>query len=65
MADDVSNKDLYVEIVRLQVKVEILTDHETRIRGLERWRYALPVTALGSVAAAILALASLWKGAGA
>ena len=32
------------------------TDHETRIRALERWRYALPVSAVASIAAAILTL---------
>lgn len=30
------------------------TDHETRIRALERWRYALPLSALASLAAVIL-----------
>ncbi|MFJ9408585.1 hypothetical protein [Streptomyces sp. NPDC101393] len=36
---------------------ETLKDHETRIRGLERWRYTLPaslVLAAGSAVATIL-----------
>lgn len=30
-------------------------DHEERIRALERWKYALPVTALGTLGALYLA----------
>ena len=57
--DEVSNRDLYVELVRLQVKVEVLADHEARIRALERWRYALPLTVLSSMGATALSIASL------
>lgn len=32
-------------------------DHETRLRALERWRYALPVSALGSIAAIVIEIA--------
>ncbi|MBA0054305.1 hypothetical protein E0L36_26670 [Streptomyces sp. AJS327] len=39
-----------------------LEDHEERIRGIERWKYALPVAAVTS--AGTLILAAL-KGAGA
>lgn len=38
---------------------QLHTDHETRIRGLERWRYALPaslVVNLGSLGTALAAL---------
>lgn len=59
-SDEISNRDLYVELVRLQVKVEVLADHEARIRALERWRYALPVTVLGSIGATALSVASLF-----
>lgn len=36
----------------------LLTDYETRLRALERWRYALPtsvVLAIGSAVAAVIA----------
>jgi hypothetical protein len=45
----VSARDMYDGIQRLESKVDLLTtaigslptaDHETRIRALERWRYA-------------------------
>jgi hypothetical protein len=56
-------------IARIEGKIDVLviqiagerergTDHEVRIRGLEKWRYALPtsiVLALASVGAQILA----------
>lgn len=32
-------------------------DHEARLRALERWRYALPVSAVGSIAAVITEIA--------
>jgi hypothetical protein len=57
-------------IARIEGKIDVLviqiagerergTDHEVRIRGLEKWRYALPtsiVLALASVGAQILPL---------
>jgi hypothetical protein len=57
-------------IARIEGKIDVLvsqignerergTDHEARIRGLEKWRYALPtsiVLALASVGAQILPL---------
>lgn len=33
-----------------------LEDHEQRIRGMERWRYALPVAAVTSIGTLILAV---------
>ncbi len=32
---------------------EELTDHETRIRHIERWMYGIPVAALGAIAALV------------
>ena len=32
-----------------------LADYETRLRSLERWRYALPISALSAIAAAAVA----------
>lgn len=57
-------------IARIEGKIDVLviqiagerergTDHEVRLRGLEKWRYALPtsiVLALASVGAQILPL---------
>lgn len=58
--------DVYVELRQLGQKVDNMapqaqqvTDHETRLRALERWRYALPTAvlfALASVATSIAAL---------
>lgn len=36
-----------------------LRDHETRIRQGERWRYALPLAALGTFASTILAIVTM------
>ena len=57
-------------IARIEGKIDVLviqiagerergTDHEVRLRGLEKWRYALPtsvVLALASVGAQVLPL---------
>lgn len=57
-------------IARIEGKIDVLvlqigaerergTDHEVRLRGLEKWRYALPTSialALASVGAQILPL---------
>ena len=47
----VTTKDVWQELVKLRADVAVIAgnaaavpDHETRIRGLERWRYALPTT---------------------
>lgn len=40
---------------------QIHTDHETRLRALERWRYAVPasvVISAGSIASGVLVLLS-------
>lgn len=57
MADDpavkVSLADIYAELQKLRDAVNLLTpqaqtlaDHETRIRQLEKWKYALPVSVI-------------------
>lgn len=33
---------------------EELSDHETRIRHVEKWMYGIPVAAIGAIAAIIL-----------
>lgn len=35
---------------------DVHADHEARLRSLERWRYALPVSALSAVGAAVVAV---------
>lgn len=37
------------------------TDHESRIRALERWRYSLPVTLFISFASVAIAVISLFR----
>ncbi|UQA94938.1 hypothetical protein [Streptomyces halobius] len=59
-------REIYDELVALRGDVrslsqtheavrQTLTDHETRLRGLERWRYALPVAAVTSAGTLIAA----------
>jgi len=46
-------------VLSMQPQKDIIEDHEGRIRGLERWRYALPITlivTIGNTAAAVAAL---------
>jgi hypothetical protein len=46
-------------VLSMQPQKDIIEDHEGRIRGLERWRYALPITlvvTMGNTAAAVVAL---------
>lgn len=71
MSDDmtVSNKDLWIELRKLQDTVTlmvpqgvILQDHETRLRSLERWKYALP-TSLVMAGASLAAVVLQFKGA--
>ncbi len=56
-------RDVYLEVreVRGQVngltsQAEKVTDHEVRIRGLERWRYALPGALLLAGASIVVAV---------
>lgn len=64
----ISAREIYDEIIGVREDVrglrqsrdavtEAQEDHEERIRALESWRYALPVTALGTVAALIISAA--------
>lgn len=65
--------DLYGELRELSGKLSTaithqevtrtqLHDHEQRIRALEAWRYALPVSAVSALAAAIAAIISAFVG---
>jgi hypothetical protein len=62
----ISSREIYDEIVGMREDVrslsqhnervtETLADHEDRIRGLERWKYALPVAAVTSAGTLITA----------
>jgi hypothetical protein len=51
----ITNKDIYFELQKVSQAVGAmapqagqLMDHENRIRGIERWKYALPVTVVSS-----------------
>jgi hypothetical protein len=62
----ISAREIYDQIVGLRDDVrslvqsnqevsKTLDDHEERIRGIERWKYSVPVAALGAVASAAIA----------
>ncbi|MDH6123854.1 MULTISPECIES: hypothetical protein [unclassified Kitasatospora] len=38
-----------------------LADHESRLRGVERWKYGVPVATLSGVVATVAAVASYIK----
>jgi hypothetical protein len=59
----ISAREIYDQIVGLRDDVrslvqsnqevsKTLDDHEDRIRSVERWKYSVPVAALGAVASA-------------
>ncbi|MGK5728189.1 hypothetical protein [Streptomyces sp. URMC 124] len=63
----VGAREIYDELVAMREDVRSLSqthegvattlaDHEDRIRGLERWRYALPVAAVTSAGTLITAV---------
>lgn len=58
-------REIYDKLVRIEESVRVMdaplqtvTDHESRIRGLERWRYSQPVTLVMSVASIVITLRS-------
>lgn len=59
----ISPREIYDEIVGMREDVRSLTqssrstnetldDHENRLRSIERWKYALPLSALAAVGSA-------------
>lgn len=49
------------EVALIQARMEqrlekVLDDHETRLRRVERWAYALPATSLAAVLSALFAI---------
>lgn len=62
----VSAREIYDEIVGMRGDVRSLTesredthdtlaDHESRLRSIERWKYAMPVATLAAIASAFAA----------
>ncbi|MBZ4319541.1 hypothetical protein [Streptomyces huiliensis] len=60
-------REIYDEVVALRTEMRTmgqesdavrgeLADHEDRIRSLERWRYALPISLLTAVVGAVVAV---------
>jgi len=45
-------------LARQQHTTERLEDHETRLRSLEAWRYALPLSTISAIIAALAAVAT-------
>ena len=44
-------------LLRVEEKLDAsISDHEDRIRALERWKWGLPVSVLGALAATIVTL---------
>lgn len=47
-------------VIRMDERMNMVQDHEARLRGLERWRYALPSALFIAIGSAIAALAPLF-----
>ncbi|MFE7313823.1 hypothetical protein ACFU7T_12050 [Streptomyces sp. NPDC057555] len=66
----ITARDIYAELRALSVEVQRigqtmdsnarrLDDHEARIRGVERWKYAISASVVTSTASAIVALVQM------
>ncbi|MFI6685382.1 hypothetical protein [Streptomyces sp. NPDC050485] len=66
----ITARDIYGELRTLSIEVQRigqvmdsnasrLDDHETRIRGIEKWRYAISASVVTSTASAIVALVQI------
>lgn len=57
MTDEVTSGEIVRSLQRIEARLDTVTgDHETRLRNVERWVYAIPPTLIlagGSVLAAI------------
>lgn len=49
---DDQNRQLLVGVTELKEQVKAVSDHESRIRILERWKYGLPIAGLTAVISA-------------
>lgn len=57
--DSVSVAVIASRLFDIEKKIDkVLDDHETRLRNVERWVYAMPATLLVAVASVIVALLS-------
>jgi hypothetical protein len=59
----VSLKDIYVVVRRLEDTVNAMTphgqqitDHESRLRSLERWKYSVPASLVAAITAIVTTL---------
>jgi hypothetical protein len=68
----VTLKDVYIELMKIKESLSeikgkadttasAVPDHETRIRSLEKWRYALPPAILLALASIVVGLLELFK----
>lgn len=62
----VTLKDVYIELMKiketlgeLKNSADKVPDHETRIRALEKWRYALPPAIILALMSAIVSVLGL------
>ncbi|MFK0295465.1 hypothetical protein ACIQU6_34040 [Streptomyces sp. NPDC090442] len=66
----ITARDIYAELRMLSAEVQRigqtmdsnarrLDDHESRIRGVERWKYAISASVVTSTASAIVALVQM------
>lgn len=53
---------LSTSITQQEIARQQLQDHESRLRSLEAWRYALPVSAFSAVVAGVAAIISVFVG---
>jgi len=51
-------KDLKEQAAHMSQAREQITDHEQRMRSLERWKYGIPISGVLAVIGAITALSS-------
>lgn len=56
----ISNKDIYTELLKVKEAVTAmnpqanqLQDHETRLRSVERWKYAMPASIVLALVAVV------------
>jgi hypothetical protein len=56
----ITNKDIYEKVTKMEGALAVLMpqvpDHETRLRALERWRYALPTSLVMGGAGLVVAV---------
>lgn len=50
--------EMGTQLAVISEQLRQLPDHEQRIRGLERWKYSIPITAIATLGSIALAIAS-------